>query len=745
MFRFLALASLAIITAQEQGILAPNYIIASNPNVTSVNLKITTQDTSVQNDTAPLLYGIMHEDIDHSGDGGIYAEMLQNRAFQGSPINPNDAAEPYGASTSGWAPIGGVSIALDRLHPLSSALPNSLAVTIPANATGTVGVSNWGWWGFDVTPQTYNVSFYVNAVEKTYKNSTTFTAGFRSNSTGEVLTSGSSDAIEIDTFRYTAVNFTIQNNVTAADGNNTFEITFDGSALAGQTLYFALFSLFPETFKNRENGLRKDLAEAFYAIKPKFLRFPGGNNIEGQSIPTRWKWNETIGPLETRPGRVGDWGYYNTDGLGLMEYLYWCEDMEMEPVLAVYSGYSLDGTSYPEKYMPEVLEDIMAELEFLLGNTSTYWGGKRAEYGHPDPYVINYVEIGNEDMFSCTYNYRFPYLYQALSSAYPNIRFMSTQFKENVGGGYNKNCNVSTSLPDNSAYDYHVYNTPSYFLYNYDIWDNFLSSNNLTDVHIMLGEYSVFQLDTTSQYVNYSDPAGIHPLYPQMIHALGESVYQLAAERNPDVVKLGAYAPSLQNRNDFVWTPNLISFEAQANRTVLTTSYWQQWLFSNFRGSQNVPVEGDINPLYYIGNIDNSTGSFYLKIVNTGNQTVPLTLSFDTTYSSVNGTMLQSDDPNAFNFIYNQTSVIPRMMNGTDLPSMSSGSNSTGNTTSSMSSPMSSMTSMPISSANGEGAQSYVSSSTAAAKRMVQRQSSGSMYWSWTVPVFSSTVLQFDK
>lgn len=122
---------------------------------------------------------------------------------------------------------------------------------------------------------------------------------------------------------------------------------------------------------DRQNGLRKDLAEDFYAIKPKFLRFPGGNNIEGQSIPTRWKWNETIGPLIDRPGRIGDWGYYNTDGLGLMEYLYWCEDMELEPILAVYAGYSLDGSSYPESDMQEVLDDIMAEMEFLLGNTST--------------------------------------------------------------------------------------------------------------------------------------------------------------------------------------------------------------------------------------------------------------------------------------------------------------------------------------------------------------------------------------
>jgi alpha-N-arabinofuranosidase len=264
-------------------------------------------------------------------------------------------------------------------------------VTIPANASGTMGVSNWGWWGFDVSPQTYNVSFYVHAVEKTYTNTTLFTAGFRSNATGELLTSGNSEAIAIDTFRYSNVNFTINNNVTAPDGNNTFEITFDSAGLAGQTLYFSLLSVFPEAFKSecnttgigrsyadvfdefadRENGLRRDLAEAFYAIKPKFMRFPGGNQLEGVSLETRWKWNETIGPLKNRKGRIGDWGYYNTDGLGLMEYLYWCEDMEMEPVLAVYAGYSLDGSSYPEEYMPEVLDDIMAELEFLMGNTST--------------------------------------------------------------------------------------------------------------------------------------------------------------------------------------------------------------------------------------------------------------------------------------------------------------------------------------------------------------------------------------
>lgn len=131
----------------------------------------------------------------------------------------------------------------------------------------------------------------------------------------------------------------------------------------------------------------------------------------------------------------------------------------------------------------------------------------------------------------------------------------------------------------------------------------------------MIGEYSVFQLDTSTQYVNFTFPypTDIHPAYPQLIHALGEAVYLLAAERNPDLVKLTTYAPILQNRNSYVWTPNLISFEAQQNKTVLTTSYWLQHLFNHYRGDNTVEVKGEVNPLYWVGTSDNSTNALFLK------------------------------------------------------------------------------------------------------------------------------------
>ena len=130
-------------------------------------------------------------------------------------------------------------------------------------------------------------------------------------------------------------------NETAPNSNNTFAVTMNASEVAGTTFYFDLISLFGATYNNRTNGLRADLGQHVKDLSPKFLRFPGGNNLEGYSIETRWKWNNTIGPLTDRPGRPGDWEYFNTDGLGLLEYLEWTEDMDMEPVLAVYAGYSL--------------------------------------------------------------------------------------------------------------------------------------------------------------------------------------------------------------------------------------------------------------------------------------------------------------------------------------------------------------------------------------------------------------------
>jgi alpha-L-arabinofuranosidase len=169
---------------------------------------------------------------------------------------------------------------------------------------------NSGWFGIDVRPQTYTSSFYVLANgPRKRNNSTRFKLSLQSNATGEAWASTTIERVDIPTFDFIQLNATIPNSKSAPNANNTFSITMDASQVAGQTLYFNLVSLFPETFKGRNNGLRKDLGEAFYDLKPKFLRFPGGNNLEGLSVATRWKWWKTVGPLKDRPGRPGNWGY----------------------------------------------------------------------------------------------------------------------------------------------------------------------------------------------------------------------------------------------------------------------------------------------------------------------------------------------------------------------------------------------------------------------------------------------------
>lgn len=380
-----------------------------------------------RNATAPYLPGILFEDIAHSGDGGIYAELIRNRAFQGSgarigasdPLLPGKViteAEnpviPFAPVLDGWYSVGDARLSLDLLHPLSDALQVTLQVDVPIDATGEVGFKNDGYWGMSVTPQNYNASFYAQTNGFRWNATLThFNISLRDNATDEVFASTampmnkSTMPVPWTHKQYTSQLACATNAPTTS---NAFAITMDAAEARGQTFYFTLISLFPaKTYKFRSNGLREDLASGLEAANFAFFRLPGGNNVEGYSIARRWKWWETIGPLKDRPGRVGDWSYFNTDGLGLLEYMYWCEDMGLVPVLSVYAGFSLDVTNWdagnstdanelPIEMMGPILQEALDELEFLTSSADTYWGGKRADYGHPEPFEVPFVEIGNE-------------------------------------------------------------------------------------------------------------------------------------------------------------------------------------------------------------------------------------------------------------------------------------------------------------------------------------------------------------
>ena len=215
-------------------------------------------------------------------------------------------------------------------------------------------------------------------------------------------------------------------------------------------LDFNLLSLFPPTYNDRPNGLRIDLMEAMAALKPSFFRAPGGNNIEGNSPPFWWDWKKTIGPLENRPGYSGTWTYFNTDGLGLLEYMLWAKDLGMEPVLAVWSGLYLNETHVSKNEIEPYVQSALDELEFLMGDTSTEWGSYRAQLGYPEPFVINFVEVGNEDSLSDGHRsyaaYRFAAFYDAIHAAYPDITIIASY------------CDVDgVTPPFDASGDFHTY------------------------------------------------------------------------------------------------------------------------------------------------------------------------------------------------------------------------------------------------------------------------------------------------
>ncbi len=213
-----------------------------------------------------------------------------------SILSSENPVVPYGPVLNGYRPIGDVRLSLDRLHPLSEALPTVLQLDIPYDATGEVGFQNEGWWGIDVQPQTYNASFYILPSAIRYNDTlTSISVSLRSNLTGDVWSTSTIPVGDLPTFNYTKLQTQLNNTVMAPNANNSFAITFDASQVAGSTFFISLISLFGETFKGRENGLRSDVAQVLYDAKPKFLRFPGGNNVEGRSTATYWKWYETIG------------------------------------------------------------------------------------------------------------------------------------------------------------------------------------------------------------------------------------------------------------------------------------------------------------------------------------------------------------------------------------------------------------------------------------------------------------------
>ncbi|KAK1148845.1 hypothetical protein N8T08_008730 [Aspergillus melleus] len=465
------------------------------------------------NDTSPLLYGIMFEEMDHSGDGGIHGQLLQNNGFQGS--NPG--------LTAYWA-IGDVDILQDEASPLSSAIRSSLQVQVAPEETELVGFANGGYQGVPVMNATYRCEFWMKG-----EYSGRVTLQLVGTSSGTVF---ASHGITANSTWRRFTRYEAAFNATASpDGDNEFRLLFDGSKVPGMSLNFGLVQLFPPTYHDRANGLRNDLATVLEAIKPSFLRFPGGNNLEGLEIESRWAWNRTIGPVVDRPGRDSDWFYPNTDALGLDEYLWWCEDMGMEPVLAVWNGKSYGGILVGSDLQPYV-DDIMNELEYLLGPSNSTYGRMRAANGREEPWPVRYIEIGNEDDYTggCeSYPDRFTQIYDAIIREYPHIVIIASTI--------DKTC-LPLTPPPGIMYDHHYYRKPDELVDTFNEWDNWPRSEP-----IIVGEWGCR---------NTTEERGVYWSFVQC--SCSEAVHMIGMERNADVIKMSAYTPLLQHFGFTQWS-----------------------------------------------------------------------------------------------------------------------------------------------------------------------------------------------
>jgi alpha-N-arabinofuranosidase len=517
---------------------------------------------------SPTLYGLMTEEINYSYEGGLYGEMVSNRNF---------VSRWSGVDQWVLTPLGPASgtADMDPANGPSAALPTSLKVVVKqADAANPLAMSNEGWWGMTVRPNTtYTGSLYAKAdADESVK------VSLVSDVTGKTLASATVPGVGKDWKQYSFSMETGGDVVPAA--TNHFLVAFEKPG----TTWLQLVSLFPPTYKNRVNGNRVDLMEMMAAMKPTFLRLPGGNYLEGDHINERFDWKKTVGPLVDRPGHRSPWKYRSSDGLGLLEFLEWCEDLKIQPVLAVYAGYSLQQEHVnPGPELEPYVQDALDELEYVTGDAPTKWGAQRVKDGHPAAFPLMYVEIGNEDQFdrSKSYDGRYAQFYDAIKKKYPNLQLIATT---PVKG------HVMDVLDD------HYYKRAEQFfadVHHYDKTDR-------NGPKIFVGEWATREGTPTTNFGA----------------ALGDAAWMTGMERNSDLIILASYAPLFVNVNPdaMQWASDLIGYNALS--AYGSPSYYVQAMFGNHLGTEilDASLEGAGDRLFY--SVTRGNGTVYLKLVN---------------------------------------------------------------------------------------------------------------------------------
>ncbi|SFA60613.1 Alpha-L-arabinofuranosidase [Pedobacter suwonensis] len=527
----------------------------------NVEAKITFQPDQTK-PISNMLTGVFFEDLNYAADGGLYAELIQNRDFE-YHLRDKEYNDQNWNSSYAWTLKGDrATMKIDSVSPIHPNNPHYAVLDIPVAGAS---ILNSGFDGITVKKgETYDFSLSAKLLDTKRMN---LEVRLVSDKLGILAKSNLN--ITSNNWKTAALSL-----VSAVDASHAkLEIVMANQG----RIAIDMVSLFPKnTFKGRKNGLRSDLAQAIGAIHPRFVRFPGGCLAHGDGIANIYKWKNSIGPLASRKPDRNLWGYHQTMGLGYYEYFQFCEDIGAAPVPVIAAGVPCQNSAtggggqqggIPMSEMGQYIQDIADLIEYANGDVKTEWGKKRAEAGHPKPFNLKYIGIGNEDQITEVFAERFTMIYNALKKSHPEITVIGTAGPFFEGTDYEAGWQIASNL-NVPIIDEHYYQSPGWFINNQDFYDSYDRSKS----KVYLGEYAA------------SLPGGNRT---NLETSLAEALYLLSLERNGDVVSMASYAPLLAKEGHTQWDPDLIYF----NNTEVkpTIGYFVQQLYGQNAGDEYIP------------------------------------------------------------------------------------------------------------------------------------------------------------
>lgn len=583
----------------------------------------------------PAMYGIFFEDINFGADGGLYAELVKNRSFE--------FPQPF----VGWTPFGNVSV--QDAQPCFDRNPHYVRIVNDGRLL-RAGLDNEGFRGIGLKQgEEYRFTAYARTPDAQHMKLSIELV----NANGENLLKQALEVKGNDWQKLTAV---LKSPFT--DAHARLRVVLESKG----TVDMDHISLFPvNTWKKRENGLRADLAQALYDLNPGVFRFPGGCIIEGNSLATRYQWKNSVGPVENRPLNENRWNYtfkhkafpdyFQSLGLGFYEYFLLSEDLGAEPLPVLSCGLSCQYESnevVPLDELDPYVQDALDLIEFANGPVTSQWGKLRADMGHPSPFGLKMIAIGNEQ-WGKVYPERLEVFIKAIRAQYPDIQIIGSSGPSASGDHFDYLWPEMKRLGADLV-DEHYYMAPDWFFANAARYDNY----DRKGPKVFAGEYASHD-HSTGKANNF-------------LAALSEAAFMTGLERNADVVRLATYAPLFAHVDAWQWNPDLIWFDNL--RMMRTPNYYVQQMYGMNAGTDVLSLQMDGQPvtgqdsLYASAALDAHTGEVILKLVNASGAPADVQIDFNGLKKKqlVSGscTYLQNGDWKAKNTL-DEEAIVPRV------------------------------------------------------------------------------------